>query len=262
MTTVAWTTGAANTTFNFNGGTLRAGTSSTAFLGTGTNAVNLYESGGTLDANNNAITITQPFQNASYSGILLVAVTADSTIFASPPTVAFTGGTGSGGAAYATLNSTGQVTGIVVTNAGSYSVAPTLTINGTTDALAPTLAANNAGGLTIISSTPGSGALVTLTGSNSYTGNTTISAGTLAIGGAGFLGGGNYAGTIANSGLLAFASSSNQVFGGAITGSGGLTQSGPGLLTLSNAGNTYSGGHECFRRHAYLSGARRCPTAR
>ena len=43
-----------------------------------------------------------------------------------------------------------------------------------------------------------------LTGTNTFTGNTTISAGTLEIGGAGRLNSGSYAGTIANSGTLIY----------------------------------------------------------
>ena len=94
-----------------------------------------------------------------------------------------------------------------------------------------------------------------LSGNNTYSGSTTISGGTLQIGGAGCLGGGNYAAAIANSGALVVNTSSNQTFGGAITGSGSLTQSGPGMLTLSNAGNTYSGATNVLGGTLFVSGA-------
>lgn len=80
----------------------------------------------------------------------------------------------------------------------------------------------------------------TLQGANTFTGNTTISAGTLAIGGSGNLAAGSYAGTIANSGALSYASSATQTLSGVISGSGTLAKSGSGSLTLS-AANTYTG---------------------
>ncbi len=87
----------------------------------------------------------------------------------------------------------------------------------------------------------GSGTLL-LTGNNTYTGSTAISGGTLQILGSGDLGGGNYAGniSIAGSAALIVNTSSNQTFGGTISGAGGLTQAGPGTLTLNGAPN-YSG---------------------
>jgi autotransporter-associated beta strand protein/T5SS/PEP-CTERM-associated repeat protein len=83
----------------------------------------------------------------------------------------------------------------------------------------------------------GNGAL-TLSANNTYTGSTTISAGTLAI--SGLLGGGNYSANITNNGSLLFASTSNQTLGGVISGTGALTQNGSGTLTLTGA-NTYNG---------------------
>jgi autotransporter-associated beta strand protein len=91
------------------------------------------------------------------------------------------------------------------------------------------------GGLTV----SGPGAL-TLTATNVYAGGTTISSGTLVVGGAGRLGGGFYAGTITNNGSLLYNSTAAQTLSGILSGTGTLTQSGPGTLTLSNA-NTYSG---------------------
>ena len=84
------------------------------------------------------------------------------------------------------------------------------------------------------------GGILTLGGTNNYTGVTTISAGTLTIAGAGNLGGGNYAAAIVNNGALVIASTANQVLSGAISGSGGLTVSGGGMLTLSGT-SSYTG---------------------
>ena len=82
-----------------------------------------------------------------------------------------------------------------------------------------------------------------LSGTNTYTGNTTIAAngGTLKIGGSGQLGSGNYAGTISNQAAFVYDSSANQTFSGVVSGAGTLTMSGAGTLTLANAGSTYTG---------------------
>ena len=85
----------------------------------------------------------------------------------------------------------------------------------------------------------GSGTL-TLTGTQTYTGDTTISAGTLTVSGSGSLNSGNYAGAIANSGTLNYASSTSQTLSGVISGTGSVTKSGSSTLTLSG-NNTYSG---------------------
>jgi autotransporter-associated beta strand protein len=85
----------------------------------------------------------------------------------------------------------------------------------------------------------GSGTL-TLTGVNSYNGNTTISAGTLTIGGTGELGSGAYAGAITNNGILNYNSTAIQLLSGGVAGSGVLNQ-GAGTLTLSGS-DTYTGG--------------------
>ena len=81
--------------------------------------------------------------------------------------------------------------------------------------------------------------LQVLSGSNSYSGTTTVSGGTLQIGAGGnaTLGGGN----IANNGVLAFNGGNALSVAGAISGSGGLFQVGGGTLTLTSAASSYTG---------------------
>lgn len=102
--------------------------------------------------------------------------------------------------------------------------------------IAATIDPNNAAGRLAKS---GAGT-VTLTGINTYTASTTISNGTLTLGGAGQLNSGVYAGLITNNGALNYSSTASQTLSGVMSGTGSLTNSGPGTLTLFNA-NTYSG---------------------
>ena len=88
----------------------------------------------------------------------------------------------------------------------------------------------------------GVGTLI-LTGTNTYTGNTSISGGTLEIGGAtGQLAGGAYAGAIAiTAGTLRFNTAASQTLSGPITQTGSLVKDGAGILTLTSAASSGSG---------------------
>lgn len=86
----------------------------------------------------------------------------------------------------------------------------------------------------------GAGTL-TLTGANTYTGPTTVSAGTLQVGGGGVSGSlGTNTGAITDNGTLAYNRSDNVSVANVISGTGGLVQAGAGTLTLTGV-STYTG---------------------
>jgi len=120
----------------------------------------------------------------------------------------------------------------VIVNSGS---AIAIDTNGQNVTFATSLASSNSGGLTKI----GAGTL-SLTGSHVYTGPTTISAGTLQFGD-GTTNGSIVAGSgIADNATLAFNVVGNQSCGNVISGTGVLTKSGAGTLTMTGS-NAYTG---------------------
>ena len=130
-----------------------------------------------------------------------------------------------------TISATAVTLGVTVPF--NVSSGATLTVSGTIVGAAQSYTFN--GGLSIT----GAG-LVVMSGANSYTGGTTISAGTLQVGNGGTTGTLGTGGVTNNSALV-YNRSNSIADNNNISGSGTVTQAGSGILTLSGA-NTYTGG--------------------
>src|SRR5210317_832568 len=123
----------------------------------------------------------------------------------------------------------GSVTGQIISISGyTYYVA-----NGLTTTIASILY----GDVPLVKSGPGS---LVLTATNTYTGDTTINAGTLKIDGTGSLESGNYDALIINNGTFIYSSTTDQTLAGVISGSGTVVKEENSALTLT-ATNTYTG---------------------
>jgi hypothetical protein len=109
---------------NLNGGTVRATAASATFI-SGLDGAYIYSGGTTIDSNGFDVTVTQALNAPTDSGVSSIAVTAPGSGFIGTPIVSITGGTvaagGSPATGVATIDpNTGQVTGITITNPGSY----------------------------------------------------------------------------------------------------------------------------------------------
>lgn len=182
---------------------------------------------GTVNFNNGSSfgTGTITLQNVGNGGALVVEGTSAINI-TNPVTVA----------SATTNNIVGNAAGLTFSGPWSLGAAVSLGSGGAANNLVA-ISGVVSGGSALTKYNPG---ILSLNGVNTYSGATTISAGTLTIGGAGQLGAGSYAGKITNNATFNYASSATQTLSGIISGTGALHQSGPGKLTL-NAANTYTG---------------------
>ena len=198
-----------NATFNFNGGTLRAASSPTTFMPLSdrlavyvNGAFGTFDGGAIIDTNGQAVTIASNLLSPEGSnGVSGLSLASAGSGYIGAPYVEIVRApgdtTGFGATGYATIDTDpssptyGQVTSVVLTNPGTnYTAPPTVNLVG---GLGPNGAAasitvaglmeNTSGGLTKI----GAGTL-TLTGANTYSGGTTVQAGTLTVGIGGTLG--------------------------------------------------------------------------
>ena len=154
------------------------------------------------------------------------------------------------GTGYLSLTGNNSYSGTTTVSAGTLQIGD----GGTTGSLGSgdiinhaALAFNRSNNLTVTNAISGIGSLtqrgtgtLTLTGNNAYAGITAVSSGTLRVGNGG-TSGSLGSGTVTNDATLDFNRSDDLTVANTITGTGVLTQSGGGSLTLT-AANTYSGG--------------------
>ena len=204
----------ADSTFTQNGGTHTTGL---LVLGEGSVRGTYALNGGTLVAGQVSNLVnrsgTSPSPGTFFFNGGTLQASADSTTFVQ--------NLGNG---TRTLDAYVQAGGAFIDTAGH---ADTITVPMQHDATANAPALD--GGLTKL----GAGTL-TLTGNNTYTGPTTISAGTLQVGNGGTAGTlGTNTGAITDNGTLAFNRSDSVTLPNAVSGTGGLIQAGTGTLTLT-----------------------------
>jgi fibronectin-binding autotransporter adhesin len=232
-------------TISFTGGTLQfSGSNTTDYSSRFSNAASQLYS---LDTNGQSVTIAS---NLTSSGGSLTKAGAGTLTVSGANT--YSGGTTLGGGTLA-LGSSGAIgtTGTIsfgggtlqfsASNTTDYSArfnnaasqAYNLDTNGQSVTLATALTSSG-GSLTKL----GAGTL-SLTGANTYTGVTTISAGTLSVGNGGTTG--SLSSPIADNAALIFNRSNALTHSGNISGTGTLTKQGAGVLTLSGS-NSYLGG--------------------
>ena len=176
--------GTGSATVSINGGTFKSKESGNIF-GTGSipDALHTGEKGATFDTAGFNSKLNLPITLPTGQGVKAIRYSA-SNLFG-PPHVTITGD-GQGATAVADFDSrTGTVKGIIVTNPGwDYTTTPTVTLKGggltdtvTLDASAIKMGATTGGDLV----KEGNGAL-TLSGANTYTGETIVKGGTLIVG--------------------------------------------------------------------------------
>ncbi|MBR0669329.1 autotransporter outer membrane beta-barrel domain-containing protein [Roseomonas hellenica] len=212
--------GAATGALTLNGGALRF---DAGFDLSATRPIAITAAGGIIDSNGFTTSIAQGITGAG-----ALAVDGPGTLILTG-TNSYAGGTA--------INAGGRVQ---LGNGGtSGSIAGNVANNGT-------LAFNRSDAVTFAGAISGTGALVQegagttiLTAANTYTGGTTIAAGTLQLGAGGTSG--SIVGNVLNNGTLAFNRSDAVTYAGVVSGTGALRQEGTGTTILTGE-NTYTGG--------------------
>lgn len=245
----------------FDGGTLRVTGSSMTNLGN--RVVNWLDGGGgfNIAASGNSFTVGSALSGTgglvkSGTGTLVLSgsnsYSGDTTVSAGTLKAGAAGGLSAASAHSigangridlagfnATIGSLAGSAGAIVTNSATSGTAR-LTAGGNNSSTTYAGVLGNGSRAATALTKAGSGTL-TLTGANTYTGGTTVAAGTLRIGAGGTSG--SIAGNVGidAGGTLAFDRSDNISFTG-LSGQGDLRQQGSGRLTLTGDNSTFTGG--------------------
>ncbi|MEQ1859283.1 MAG: autotransporter-associated beta strand repeat-containing protein [Chthoniobacteraceae bacterium] len=240
----AWTNNSSNpvtVSSAINGNAAPAATRTLTFAGSGAGAINITGAigdgaiGGNVAilVNKSGGSVTFSAQNTFTGGTTVTAGTlvlghATNTL-ADAGAVTVNGGT-------LDIGANSDTVGAVVLNSGS--------ITGTTGVLTGTSYAVESGSISAIlggaaALTKTTAGTVILSADNTYSGGTTISAGTLQIGNAGATG--SVVGNITNNAALVFDRTADLTYADVISGTGTVTQNGTNNLTLS-AAQTHTGG--------------------
>jgi autotransporter-associated beta strand protein len=169
---------AATGILNLNGGTLKANKTSTSFI-SGLTAANVYSGGGTIDNGGNEITIPQALVAPAGNGISAGNLSVSGSGYIGTPIVQITGD-GQGATAVANIDASGNLTGITMTNPGTGYTSATFALlkggNGNTGVINgyPSFEANVSGTVTFKGAST-----TTLTGVNTYTGNSVVNSGSI-----------------------------------------------------------------------------------
>ena len=233
----------AGASLTIEGGSLGTGTVSGGLGSTGGGNGDAF-GGGLFLQGNETITLAP----ASGTVETISGVIADQTGSGGKGTNAGAGGLILDGAGTVDLTAANTYTGGTTISAGTLQIGA----GGTTGSIVGNvvdkvkLAFDRSNSVTFAGVVSGSGSLtqlgagtVDLTAANTYTGGTTISAGTLQIGTGGTTG--SLVGNVVDNAKLAFDRSNSVTFAGVVSGSGSLTQLGAGTVDLT-AANTYTGG--------------------
>ncbi|MGC4014736.1 MAG: autotransporter-associated beta strand repeat-containing protein [Luteolibacter sp.] len=249
MSTTIVSPGTGTSLFNFNGGILQAKAAQASFM-TGLGKANVYSGGAIIDTNGVAITVGQALLAPTGSGVSASGLVVSGSGYYAPPVVQITGGGGSGATAIASIDSSGNLTGITITNPGTdYTTSPTFTLvgGGGTGSVSgsASIVANTSGGLTVY----GAGTL-TLPAANSYDGVTHIGSSLTT----------NVTTVVATNNTSLGAATGGTVLHGVAngTGFGSTLQLGNGLNVAAGESLTFSTGDSTQRASVTVGGTDGC----